>query len=162
MKPPHSPLILFSLEEMKAAKKYVEELVRKKKIRSSTSPYGAPLFFVKEKEKLREVVDHRALNRITKGNKAPLSRSDEIFDRLGEARYFSKLDLKTGFHQIWVNSQDIEKTAFITEYGQFQYPVIPMGLCDAPAAFQALMSQIFCDCFDFILVVYMDGLQNFS
>ena len=127
-KPPHRPLFQLSPEELKACKEYVDMLIRKKKIRPSKSPYGAPLFFVKEKNnRLRGVVDYRALNRITKKNSTPLPRSDEMFDRLGEATVFSKMDLKTGFHQIRVKPEDIEKTAFNTKYGQFEYLVMPMG-----------------------------------
>jgi Reverse transcriptase (RNA-dependent DNA polymerase)/RNase H-like domain found in reverse transcriptase len=72
------------------------------------------------------------------------------------------LDLKTGFHQIRIRSEDIEKTAFNTKYGQFEYLVMPMGLCNAPATFQTLMNEIFYDCIDEVLVVYMDDLQVFS
>ena len=161
-KPPLRPLFQLSPAELKAAKEYVEGLLKKGKIRPSKSPYGAPLFFVKEKDKLRGVVDYRALNRITKRNNAPLPRSDEMFDRLGGAKYFSKLDLKTGFHQIRVKPEDIEKTAFNTKYGQFEYLVMPMGLCNAPATFQTLMNQIFYDCIDVFMVVYMDDLLIFS
>ena len=91
----------------------MEKLLRQEKIRPSKSPYGASLFFVKEKDKLRGVVDYRALNRITKKNNSPLPRSDEMFVRLGGAKVFSKLDLKTGFHQIRVRPEDVEKTASI-------------------------------------------------
>jgi Reverse transcriptase (RNA-dependent DNA polymerase) len=81
-------------------------------------------------------VDYRALNRITKRNNDPLPRSDEIFDQLGGARVFSKLNLKSGFHQVRIRPEKIEKTAFNTKYGQFEYLVMPMGLCKAPAMFQ--------------------------
>jgi hypothetical protein len=108
---------------------------------------------------LRGVVDYRALNRIKKRNNTPLPRSDEMFDRLGGAVVFSKLDLKTGFHQIQLRPEDIEKTAFNTKYGQFEYLVMPMGLCNAPATFQTLMNNIFYDDF---LVVYMDDLLILS
>ena len=162
-KPPHRPLYQLSPIELKAMKDYVEDLLKKGKIRPSKSPYGAPLFFIKEKDKpLRGVVDYRALNRITKRNNTPLPRSDEMFDILGEARVFSKMDLKTGFHQIRVKPEDIEKTAFNTKYGQFEYLVMPMGLCNAPATFQSLMNQIFYDCIDVFLAVYMDDLLIFS
>ena len=118
---------------------------------------------MKDKDKpLRGVVDYRALNRITKRNNAPLPRSDEMFDLLGEAKVFSKMDLKTGFHQIRVRDKDIEKTAFNTKYGQFEYLVMPMGLCNAPATFQSLMNRIFYDCVDVFMVVYMDDLLVFS
>ena len=110
---------LFAVE-LKATKDYVEEVLRKGKIRPSKSPHVAPLFFFKEKNKpLRGVVDYRALNRIAKRNNPLLPRSDEIFDMLGDAKVFSKMDLKTIFHQIRVRSEDIENTAFNTKYGQF-------------------------------------------
>ena len=162
-KPPHRPLYQLSPNELKAMKNYVEDLLKNGKIRPSKSPYGAPLSFVKEGDKpLRGVVDYRGLNRITKRNNSPLPRSDEMFDMLGEAKYFSKMDLKTGFHQIRVKTEDIEKTAFNTKYGQFEYLVMPMGLCNAPATFQSLMNRIFYDCIDVFMVVYMDDLLIFS
>lgn len=162
-KPPHRPMYQLSPVELKAMKDYVGELLDKGKIRPSKSPYGAPLFFVKEKDKpLRAVVDYRGLNRITKKNNAPLPRSDEMFDMFGDAAVFSKMDLKTGFHQIRVKPEDVEKTAFNTKYGQFEYLVMPMGLCNAPATFQSLMNRIFYDCVDVFMVVYMDDLLIFS
>jgi Reverse transcriptase (RNA-dependent DNA polymerase) len=162
-KPPHRQLYQLSPAELRAAKEYIVDLLNQGKIRSSKSPYGAPLFFVKDGDKpLRGVVDYRALNRITKPNNASLPRSDEMFDRLGGARVFSKLDLKTGFHQIRIRPEDIEKTAFNTKYGQFEYLVMPMGLCNGPETFQTLMNEIFYDCIDEFLVVYMDDLLVFS
>jgi Reverse transcriptase (RNA-dependent DNA polymerase) len=162
-KPPHRPLYQLSPAELHAAKEYVVDLMHKGKIRPSKSPYGAPLFFVKYGNKpIRGVVDYRALNRITKKNNAPLPRSDEMFDGLGGARVFSKLDLKTGFHQIRLKPEDVEKTAFNTKYGQFEYLVMPMGLCNAPATFQTLMNNIFYDCIDEFMVVYMDDLLIYS
>lgn len=161
-KPPHRPLYQLSPAELRAVKQYVESLLKSGKIRRSRSPYGAPLFFVKENDKLRGVVDYRALNRITKRNNAPIPRSDEMFDRIGGAKVFSRLDLKTGFHQIRVREIDVEKTAFNTKYGQFEYLVMPMGACNSPATFQTLMNQIFHDCIDDFLVVYIDDLLIFS
>jgi len=162
-KPPHRRMFQLSPGELRAAKEYVDSLIATGKIRPSKSPYGAPLFFVKEKDgRLRGVVDYRALNRITKKNSSPLPRSDEMFDRLGEATVFTRMDLKTGFHQIRVKPGDIEKTAFNTKYGQFEYLVLPMGLCNAPATFQSLMNEVFHDCLDDFLVVYMDDLLIFS
>ena len=84
-----------------------------------------------------------------------------MFDLLGEAKVFSKMDLKTGFHQIRVKPEDIEKTAVNTKYGQFEYLVMPMGLCNAPSTFQSLMNTIFYDCIDVLMVVYMDEVLVF-
>jgi hypothetical protein len=112
-KPPHRPLYQLSPAELRSAKEYMVDLLNQGKIRSSKSPYGAPFFFLKDGDKpLRGVVDYRALNRITKQNNAPLRRSDKIFDRLGGARVFFKLDLKTGFHQICIRPENIKETAF--------------------------------------------------
>ena len=143
-KPPHRSLYQLSPVELKATKEYVEDLMKKGKIRPSKSPYGAPLFFVKENGKpLRGVVDYRGLNRITKRNNAPLPRSDEMFDLLGEAKFFSKMDLKTGFHQIRVEPVNIEKTAFGKKYEHFENLLMPMGLCNASATFQLQMNRAF-------------------
>ena len=145
-KPPHRPLYHLSPVELKATKEYVEDLLKKGKIRPSKSPYGAPLFFVKEKDKkLRGVVDYKALNLITKKNNDPLPRSDEMFDLLGDAMVFSKIELKTGFHQVKVKLDYIEKTAFNTKYGQFEYLVMSMRLCNAPSTFQSLINTIIYD-----------------
>lgn len=161
-KPPHSGIFQLSPAELVATKEYVADLLRKKKIRPSKSPYGAPLFFVKQKGQLRGVIDYTALNRITKHNNAPIPRIDEMFGRLGRVRFFSNLDLKTGFHQISIAVNDIEKTAFKTKYGHFEFLVMPMGLRNAPATFQALMNSIFRDCIDDFVVIYLDDILVFS
>ena len=162
LKPPHRPLFQRSPAELEEEKEYVEKLLKSGKIVPSKAPYGASLFFVKQNGKLRGFVDYTALNRHTKKNNAPIPRSDEIFDRLGGAKSFSKLDTETGFHQIRVKPEGIEKTAFNTNYGQFEDLVMPMELCNAPAIFQTLMNQLFYDCIDNYLVVYMDDLLIFS
>lgn len=140
---PLRPLYQLSPAELAAVKEYLVDQLKNGKIRRSKSPFGASLFFVKGKGSLRAVVDYRALNRLTKRNNTPLPRSNEMFDRLGESCVFSKLDLKTGFHQIRMCPGDIEKTAFNTKYGQLEYLFMPMGLCNAPATFQNLMNRIF-------------------
>lgn len=108
------------------------------------------------------MIDYWAFNRITEHNNAPIPRTDEMFDRLGRARFFSKLDLKTGFHQIRIAPEDVEKTAFKTKYGHFECLVMPMGLRNAPATFQALMNAIFRDCIDEFVVIYLDDILIFS
>lgn len=160
---PFQKLYQLSPSELMAAKQYISENLASGKIRPSKSPYGSPLFFAKEKDgTLRGVVDYRGLNRITKRNNTAIPRCDEMFDRLGQATFFSKIDLKTGFHQIRIHPDDIEKTAFTTKYGQFEYTVMAMGLCNAPATFQTLMNSIFRDIIDNYMVVYMDDLLIFS
>jgi len=161
-KPTYRPSFQLSPAELLASKEYVTDLLNRKKIRPSKSPYGAPLFFVKQKNGLRGVIDYRALNRITKKNRALIPRMDEMFDRLGGAQVFSKMDLKTGYHQIRIRPEDVEKTAFNTKYGQFEFLVMPMGLCNAPATFQTLMNHIFRDYMDDFVVVYIDDILIFS
>lgn len=162
-KPPFRRLYQLSPAELLAAKDYITENLKSGKIRPSKSPYGSPMFFAKEKDgSLRGVVDYRGLNRITKRNSTSVPRSDEMFDRLGQAKVFSKIDLKTGFHQIRIRPEDIEKTAFTTKYGQFEYTVMAMGLCNAPATFQTLMNSIFRDVIDKFLVIYLDDILIYS
>lgn len=143
------PFYQLSPAELVGAKEYVIGLLRNGNIRRSNSPFSASIFSVKEKDILRGVVDYRALNRITKRNNAPISCLDEIFDRFGRSRVFSKLDLKTVFHQIRFRPQDIEKTAFNINYGKSEYNVMPMGLCNAPVPFQSVMNRLFYDCIEY-------------
>lgn len=110
---------------------------------------------------LRGVVDYSALNRITKRNKASISRCEEVLDRLGISYYFSKLDLKTGFHQIRLMICNIEKTAFNTWYGQFEYLVMPIGLCNSPTTFHGVISRVFHDFIDWY-IVYIDDILIYS
>lgn len=113
------------------------------KIRPSRSPYG-PQMFLKEKDgSLRGVLVYFGLNQITKWNSTAVPRSDETFYRLEQAKVFSKVDLKTGYYEIRIRPEDIENTAFTTKYGQYEYSVMAMGLCNTPATFQTLMNSIF-------------------
>ena len=130
--------------ELRELKKQLEELLRRKLIRPSTSPWGAPVLFVKKKDgSLRLCVDYRRLNRVTIKNKYPLPRIDDLFDQLKGARYFSKIDLRSGYHQMRVREEDIPKTAFSMRYGHFEFVVMPFGLTNAPAVFMDLMNRIF-------------------
>lgn len=160
--PPYRSSYQLSPAELVATKEYLTKLLKSGKIRPSKSPYGAPLFFVRQKGQLRGVIDYRALNILTKKNNAPIPRIDELLDRLGQASVFSKMDMKTGFHQIRIKEADVEKTAFNTKYGHFEFLVMPMGLCNAPATFQSLMNSLFYDHLDEFVVVYIDDLLIFS
>ena len=160
---PFRKLYHLSPKEQEATRVYITSLLKQGVIRPSRSPFGAPLFFAKQPGRpLRGVVDYRALNAITKRNNAPLPRTDEMFDRFGGAKYFTKMDLKTGFHQIRVREIDIEKTAFNLKYGQFEYLVMPMGMANAPATFQTLMNNILREFIDVFCMVYMDDIIIFS
>ena len=115
--------------ELAELKKQLEELQRIGFIRPSSSPWGAPVLFVKKKDgSMRLCVDYRASNEVTIKNKYPLTRIDDIFDQLKEAKYFSKIDLRSEYFQLKIRESDIPKTAFATRYGQFEFTVISFGL----------------------------------
>lgn len=154
------PLSSIELEELR---KQIDELMQKGFIRPSVSPFGAPILFVKKKSgELRMCVDYRMLNKITLKNRYPLPRIDEMLDRLNGARYFTKIDLASGYHQIRIKEEDIQKTAFRTRYGHYEYTVMPFGLCNAPATFQRLMNDIFRPYLDDFVVIYLDDILIFS
>ena len=112
-------------------------------IRPSTSSWGAPVLFAKKKDKtLRLCFDYRKLNRVTIKNRYPLSKIDDLFDQLRGARVYSKIDLRTGYHQLRVREADIPKTAFRTRYGHFEFIVMPFRLTNAPTAFMDLIPRV--------------------
>ena len=161
--PPVRPLRHQSSKDLAVFEAYVKAGVESGQLRVSNSPYGAMALIVKKKDgEPRVVVDYRGLNDITIKNKYPLPLMDELFDRVFGAKYFSKLDLRTGFHQIRVAEADVEKTAFRTRYGSFEYLVLPMGLCNAPGTFMQLMNDTFRDMLDRSVLVFLDDILVFS
>ena len=160
--PPFRPIYPMSEDELQTLKKELTALLNSGRIRPSVSPFGAPVFFVYTEDKMRLVVDFRALNRITRRNSAALPNIQEILDQLSGAKYFTKLDLASGFHQIRVKEEDVPKTAFRTKYGHFEWVVMPFGLCNAPSTFQSTMNDIFRDYIDVFLTVYIDDILIFS
>ena len=130
--------------ELQELKVQLQELLGKGFIRPSTSPWGAPILFAKKKDKtLRLCIDYRQLNRVTIKNRYPLLRIDDLFDQLKGAQVYSKIDLRTGYHQLRVSEVEIPKTAFRTRYGHFDFTVMPFGLTNAPTAFMGLMNRVF-------------------
>ena len=141
----------------------VQRMLENKLIKESTSPWTSPVVLVRKKNgKLRFCVDYRKLNNITKKDSYPLPRIDEMLDSLAGAKYFSTLDLMSGYWQVAMDPEDQEKTAFITRHGTYEFNVMPFGLCNAPATFQRLMDRVYKGIAYKYVVVYLDDTNIFS
>ncbi|SOV06613.1 uncharacterized protein UDID_17545 [Ustilago sp. UG-2017a] len=161
--PPFGPIYSLSEHELKTLQEYLEENLAKGFISPSDSPAASPILFVKKKDgSLRLCVDYRGLNRITIHNRYPLPLIDELLDRLREARFFTRIDLRGAYNLLCIAKGDEWKTAFRTRYGLFQYNVMPFGLTNAPASFQHLMNDTFKDMLDRSLIIYLDDLLIYS
>nr|GFC08604.1 putative reverse transcriptase domain-containing protein [Tanacetum cinerariifolium] len=127
---------------MKDLSEQLKELSDKGFIRPSSSPWGAPVLFVKNKDgSLRMCIDYRELNKRTVKNRYPLPRIDDLFDQLQGSSVYSKIDMRLVYHQLRVREEDISKTTFRTRYGHYEFQVMPFGLTNAPAIFVDLMNQ---------------------
>ena len=149
--------------ELAELKKQLEDLLENGFIRSSSSPWGAPVLFVKKKDgSMRLCIDYRGINNITIKDKYPLARIDELLDQLKGTSWFLKIDLASGYHQIPIAKSDIMKTAFQTRYGQYEFVVMPFGLTNAPAAFMRLMNELFHDYLDKFVIIFIDNILVYS
>ncbi|GJR30076.1 putative reverse transcriptase domain-containing protein [Tanacetum coccineum] len=149
--------------ELKELKDQLQELLERGFIRPSVSPWGAPVLFVKKKDgSMRLCIDYRELNKITIRNRYPLPRIDDLFDQLQGAKHFSKIDLRSGYHQLRVKEQDISKTVFRTRYGHYEFLVMPFSLTNAPAVFMDLMNRVFHEFLDKFVIVFIDDILVFS
>ena len=151
-------------EELVELKRQLEEMEGQGFIQPSTSSWGCHALFVKKRDTNipRLVVDYRPLNAVTIKNKYPLPRINDRFDQLAGATVFSKMDLRSGYHQIKIREEDIPKTAFQTRYGLYEYTVMSFGLTIAPANFMWLMNSVFMEYLDKFVVIYIDDILIYS
>ncbi|GJZ81565.1 reverse transcriptase domain-containing protein [Tanacetum coccineum] len=141
----------------------LKELQDKGFIRPNSSPWGAPVLFVKKKDgSFRMCIDYRELNKLTIKNRYPLPKIDDLFDQLQGSQYFSKIDLRSGYHQLRVHEDEIPKTMFITRYGHFEFIVMPFGLTNAPAVFMDLMNRVYRPYLDKFVIVFIDDILVYS
>ncbi|GJS19392.1 retrotransposon protein, putative, ty3-gypsy subclass [Tanacetum coccineum] len=158
-KPPYH-LAPSELEELSGQ---LKELQDKGFLRPSSSPWGAPVLFVKKKDGyFRMCIDYRELNKLTVKNRYPLPRIDDLFDQLQGSQFFLKIDLRSGYHQLRVHEDDIPKTAFRTRYGHFEFTVMPFGLTNAPAVFMDLMNRVCRPYLDKFVIVFIDDILIYS
>ncbi|KAI3819010.1 hypothetical protein L1987_12832 [Smallanthus sonchifolius] len=149
--------------EMQELASQLQELSSIGFIRPSHSPWGAPVLFVKKKDgSFQMCIDYRELNKLTTKNRYPLPRIDDLFDQLQGLTCFSKIDLRSGYHQLRVLDEDIPKTAFRTRYGHYEFMVMPFGLTNAPAVFMDLMNRVCKPYLDKFVIVFIDDILIYS
>ncbi|KAL0561646.1 hypothetical protein IC582_002086 [Cucumis melo] len=149
--------------ELKELKVQLQELLDKGFIRPSVSSCGAPVLFVKKKDgSMRLCIDYRELNKVTVKNRYPLPRIDDLFDQLQGATVLSKIDLRSGYHQLRIKDGDVSKTAFHSRYGHYEFIVMSFGLTNAPAVFMDLMNRVFREFLDTFVIVFIDDILIYS
>ncbi|GJR75498.1 putative reverse transcriptase domain-containing protein [Tanacetum coccineum] len=149
--------------KMKELSVQLQELLEKGFIRPSSSQWGAPMLFVKKKDgSLRMCIDYCELNKLTVKNRYPLPRIDDLFDQLQGSSVYSKIDMRSGYHQLRIKEEDILITAFRTRYGHFEFQVMPFGLTNAPAVFMDLMNRVCKPYLDKFVIVFIDDILVYS
>src|SRR6266481_430695 len=160
---PFGPIYSLSQHELGVLHEYLDKMIAQGKIKPSKSPAGAPILFVpKPNGKLRLCVDYRGLNNVTVKNRYAPPLMNELRDRVAGAKVFTKLDLRDGYYLVRIKQGDEWKTAFRTRYGHFEYTVMPFGLSNAPATFQAMMNEVLKEFFDQGVVVYIDDVLIYT
>ncbi|GJR52362.1 putative reverse transcriptase domain-containing protein [Tanacetum coccineum] len=149
--------------KMRELSEQLKELSDKGFIRPSSSPWGAPVLFVKKKDgSFRMCIDYQELNKLTMKNRYPLPRSDDLFDQLQGSSVYSNIDLRSGYHQLRVREGDIPKTAFRTWYGYYEFQVMPFGLTNTLAVFMYLMNHVCKSYLDKFVIVFIDDILIYS
>nr|GEV42149.1 putative reverse transcriptase domain-containing protein [Tanacetum cinerariifolium] len=158
----HAPYCLAS-SEIKELSEQLKELSEKGFIRPSSSPWGAPVLFVKKKDgSFRMCIDYRELNKLTIKNRYPLPRINDLFDQLQGSSVYSKIDLRSGYHQLRIREEDNPIIAFRTRYGHYEFQVMPFGLTNAPAVFMDLMNRVCRPYLDKFVIVFIDDIMIYS
>ncbi|KAJ0479687.1 putative nucleotidyltransferase, Ribonuclease H [Helianthus annuus] len=149
--------------EMQELSTQLQELFDEGFNRPSFSPWGAPVLFVKKKDgTFRMCIDYRELNKLTINNQYPLPRIDNLFDQLQGSNFYSKIDLRSGHHQLRTQEESIPMTVFRTRYGHYEFLVMPFGLTNAPAVFMDLMNRVCKPYLDKFVIVFIDDILIYS
>jgi hypothetical protein len=162
--PPWGPVYALNEVELEILREWLKEMLWTGKIRTSKSPAAAPILFVPKPHGrgLRLCVDYRGINKITIANRYPLPLMLELQDRVRGAKFFTKMDLKNGYHLIRIKEGDEWKMAFRCQYGLYEFLVMPFGLTNVPATFQDMMNHIFRDMLDQGVIAYIDNVLSYA
>jgi hypothetical protein len=167
LKPGTTPIYktpcMMATPELAELKEHIKELLEKGFIHPISTPWGAPVIFVPKKDGTQRLcVDYHAPNEVTIKNKYPLPRIDDLFDQLRGACVFSKIELRSGYHQLKIWECDIPKAAFVSRYGLYEYTVMSFGLTNASTYFMYLMNKVFMEYLDKFVVVFIDDILVYS
>jgi hypothetical protein len=148
-----------SSKELDELKKQLKKLLKQGFVRPSASPWGSPVLFAEKKDGTKRMcIDYHTLNSMTIKNKYPLPRIENLLDRLKKAKFFSKIDLRSGYHQMKIREQDIPKIAITARYGLYEFVLVSFRLTNAPAYFMNLINKVFMEELDRFVVVFIDNI----